>query len=124
MNCDKIFCTNWPDHHFSGYHYCTFIYNADSMGNLFLRVTAGPSPNMDWTVGVDFFRKEDWVPPPPVVPSSRMKCKEPSAGSGQQYPRVKVLMQIVRTVFEQKVQTRQQNAYLLRFCPDRTTTDK
>ena len=124
MECSEVYCTNWPYHQFSGNHYCNFTYNAKTMGNIFVRATAGPSPNIDWTVGVELFHKEDWIPPPPVIPTSGLSFPEPTGRGGQQNTFVKVLMQIVRAAFEQKVQTLQRNAYVLRFCPDKQTTDK
>lgn len=93
------------------------------MGDIFLRVTAGPSPNIDWTVAVEFFDKKTWVPPKQLpMPGNIHEYPEPKAVTVND--NVVLLMQVVKTATEQKVVTLQYQEYYFRFCPDRGTGNR
>ncbi|KAK3749448.1 hypothetical protein QZH41_003488 [Actinostola sp. cb2023] len=120
-DCAKIYCSNYVGGKFDGNHYCNFTYNA-SMGDIYMRVTAGKSPNIDWTVAVEFVDKKTWIPPPSLLRDIH-EYPEPVAKNGVRADMV-VLMQIVKTATEQTVKTLSYKEYFFRFCPDRGTGNR
>lgn len=94
------------------------------MADIFLRVTAGPSPNIDWTVAVEFLDKKAWVPPKrPALIGDIKDYPEPIAKNGVR-ANVITLMQIVKTATAQTVKTLSYKEYFFRFCPDRGTGNR
>ena len=100
------------------------------MGDIIVRATAGPAPNIDWTVAVEFVNQKTWVPPAPVRRSLVPRYykyedwPEPEATGGLKYGQIITLTQIVKTANEQKVPTLSKQEYFLQFCPDRGTGDR
>lgn len=87
-----------------------------------MRVTAGPSPNIDWTVAVEFLNtKKPLLERPPL--RNALDFPEPIAKNGVR-ANVQVLMQIVKTAAEQTVVTLGHDEFLFRFCPDRQTGNR
>lgn len=95
------------------------------MGDVFLRVTAGNSPNIDWTVAVEFVDKKTWKPPKPVqmIGFTPNDFPEPMAKKGVR-ENIVILMQIVKTASEQAVKTQSVKEFFFRFCPDRGTGNR
>lgn len=94
------------------------------MGDIYLRVTAGPSPNIDWTVAVEFVDKKTWKPPKrPAMTGLLADFPEPMAKNGVR-DNIVVLMQIVKTATEQTVKTMAFKQFFFRFCPDRGTGNR
>lgn len=119
--CTKIYCSNWASGKFSGNHYCNFTYNS-TMGDIYLRVTAGPSPNIDWTVAVEFLETKALLLERPPLRNA-LDFPEPIAKNGVR-ANVQVLMQIVKTASEKTVVTLGSVEFLFRFCPDRETGNR
>ncbi|EDO39255.1 predicted protein [Nematostella vectensis] len=119
-DCGKVYCSNYNNGKFTGNHYCNYTYNA-TMGDIVVRVTAGPGPNIDWTVAVEFVPVKDWVPPPPVAPKKMLEFFPEPQGSGGRPLAATVLMQIVKTSTEQTVTTLARKEFFFRFCPDSET---
>ena len=99
------------------------------MGDIFVRATAGPSPNIDWTVAVEFVNPKSWIPPAPVRSYNPRffnfrNWEEPIARNGLKYIQVVPLTQIVKTSNQETVKTRMVEEFFFQFCPDRGTGDR
>ena len=96
------------------------------MEDLFFRITAGPSPNIDWTVALEFVSPKMWKP---LASSSksiaryiREEIGEPMAKNGiANGGNVIPLTQIVKTGTVQSVETLSLKEFYFHFCPDRGT---
>lgn len=121
-SCDKIMCSNWKNKRFDGDHNCSFPYNA-TIGDLFIRATTGPAPNIDWTVALEFLTKNEYFKNHVSKPNKRyIDVPEPKARN--KAPPIKVLAQIIPTGIHETVTTLNTLMFNLSFCPDSQTTQR
>lgn len=99
-------------------------YNA-TIGNVFIRATAGPAPNIDWTVALEFLDKKEYFKNHVNKPNRRyIDVPEPKAQNKISPSDVKVLTQIIPTGIRETVSTLNSLQFNLSFCPDSQTTQR
>lgn len=122
LACDATLCSNYIKGVFNGQHDCSFAYDT-IFKEIFVRVTAGPAPNIDWTVALEFISKSQYF-------ATRMEdamyydVPEPIGRNDISPNDVKVLSQIVPPGTHHTVTTLNRIDFSMSFCPDNQTTQR
>lgn len=123
-SCDTILCSNYPDGIFDGSHYCSFLYNV-TIGNVYIRATSGPAPNIDWTVALQFVSKKEFDKNSGEQPRRRLfDVPEPKARNKISPNDIKVLTQLIPTGVRESVTTLNKLQFIMSFCPNSQTTER
>lgn len=124
-DCSTCLCTNYPGGKFNGQHNCSFTYNK-SLTPVYIVVTAGNAPNIDWTVALEFLPKSQYVEKDneELLFYEMLEFPEPIAINKVSDTDVKTLQQIVPPGNNHNVSTMQRRDFRFAFCPDAATTPR
>jgi len=93
------------------------------MGDIYVRVTAGQSPSIIWTVAMEFIEQSRWSPPQSQAMDDFSGYKEPAVSDTPEED-VIPLRQLVGSHNDFSVMTKAVKKLKWRYCPDKGTGDR